>query len=105
MRKLLPVLLLSLLALPALSQEKQSSDNPFSAMNKRRYSINAEKCTQTGCGAIDIVIRGELGSERPFLLEDLTFSLNKQPRNGKIHGWPAKIIELPARLSQTERHF
>jgi len=37
MRKLLPTILLCLLALPALSQEKQSSDNPFSAINKRGY--------------------------------------------------------------------
>ena len=37
MRKLLPTVLLCLLALPALSEEKQSSDNPFSAINKRGY--------------------------------------------------------------------
>lgn len=37
MRKLLPTILLCLLALPAFSQEKQSSDNPFSAVNKRGY--------------------------------------------------------------------
>jgi uncharacterized damage-inducible protein DinB len=37
MRKLLPTILLCLLALPAFSQEKQSSDNPFSAVNKRSY--------------------------------------------------------------------
>jgi len=37
MRKLLPTLLLCLLALPAFSQEKQSPDNPFSAINKRGY--------------------------------------------------------------------
>lgn len=37
MRKLLLPILLCLLALPALSQEKQSSDNPFSAINKRGY--------------------------------------------------------------------
>ena len=37
MRKLLPTILLCLLALPALSEEKQSSDNPFSAINKRGY--------------------------------------------------------------------
>ena len=37
MRKLLPTMLLCLLALPAISQEKQSSDNPFSAINKRGY--------------------------------------------------------------------
>ncbi len=37
MRKLLPAILLCLLALPAFSQEKQSSDNPFSAINKRGY--------------------------------------------------------------------
>ena len=35
MRKLLPTLLLCLLALPTFSQ--QSSDNPFSAINKRGY--------------------------------------------------------------------
>ena len=37
MRKLLPPILLCLLALPTFSQEKQSSDNPFSAINKRGY--------------------------------------------------------------------
>ena len=37
MRKLLPTILLCLLALPAFSQEKQSSDNSFSAVNKRSY--------------------------------------------------------------------
>ena len=37
MRKLLPPILLCLLALPAFSQEKQSSDNQFSAINKRGY--------------------------------------------------------------------
>jgi uncharacterized damage-inducible protein DinB len=37
MRKLLPTLLLCLLVLPALAQEKPSSDNPFSAINKRGY--------------------------------------------------------------------
>jgi uncharacterized damage-inducible protein DinB len=37
MRKLLPPILLCLLALPAVSQEKQSADNPFSAINKRGY--------------------------------------------------------------------
>jgi len=37
MRKPLPIILLCLLALPAFSQEKQSSDNPFSAINKRGY--------------------------------------------------------------------
>ena len=37
MRKHLPIILLCLLALPAFSQEKQPSDNPFSAINKRGY--------------------------------------------------------------------
>jgi uncharacterized damage-inducible protein DinB len=37
MRKPLPIILLCLLALPAFSQEKQSSDNPFSTINKRGY--------------------------------------------------------------------
>jgi len=37
MRKTLPTILLCLLALPAFSQGKQSSDNPFSAINKRGY--------------------------------------------------------------------
>jgi len=37
MRKPVPIILLCLLALPAFSQEKQSSDNPFSAINKRGY--------------------------------------------------------------------
>ena len=37
MRKPLPIILLCLLALPAFSQEKQSSDNLFSATNKRAY--------------------------------------------------------------------
>jgi len=37
MRKPLPIILLCLLALPAFSQEKQSSDNRFSAINKRGY--------------------------------------------------------------------
>src|SRR6516164_4690466 len=37
MRKLLPTLLLCLLALPAFSQERQSSDNPFSTINQRGY--------------------------------------------------------------------
>ena len=37
MRSLLPITLLCLLALPALSQEKQSSDSPFSYSNKRGY--------------------------------------------------------------------
>ena len=77
----------------------------FSASNKRRYSIDAEKCSQPGCGTIDIVVRGELGADSQFLLQDLHYSLNKEPRYGKIHGWPAKIVELPARLSETERHF
>ena len=37
MRKLLPTLLICTLALPVFSQEKQSSENPFSAINKRGY--------------------------------------------------------------------
>jgi uncharacterized damage-inducible protein DinB len=37
MRKPLLIILLCLLALPAFSQEKRSSDNPFSAINKRGY--------------------------------------------------------------------
>ena len=37
MRKLLPTLLLCLLALPTFSQEKPSSDNPFTAISKRNY--------------------------------------------------------------------
>jgi len=37
MRKRLPTILLCLVVLPAFSQEKPSSDNPFSAMNKRGY--------------------------------------------------------------------
>jgi uncharacterized damage-inducible protein DinB len=37
MRQLLPTILLCLLALPAFSQEKQPSDNPFSAINKHGY--------------------------------------------------------------------
>jgi uncharacterized damage-inducible protein DinB len=37
MRKLLPTILLCLLAPLAFSQEKQSSDNPFSAINRRGY--------------------------------------------------------------------
>ena len=37
MRKHLPIILLCLLALPAFSQEKQPSDNLFSAINKRGY--------------------------------------------------------------------
>ena len=37
MRKVLFSILLCLIALPAVSQEKQSSDNPFSASNKRGY--------------------------------------------------------------------
>ena len=42
MRKLLPTILLCLVALPAFSQEKQSSDNPFSAINKRGYERTKE---------------------------------------------------------------
>jgi len=37
MRTLLPTILLCLLTLPAFSQEKQSSDNAFSAINQRSY--------------------------------------------------------------------
>jgi len=37
MRQLLPTILLCLLALPAFSQEKQPSDNPFSVINKHGY--------------------------------------------------------------------
>ena len=37
MRKILPTILMCLLGLPALCQEKQSSDNPFSTINKRSY--------------------------------------------------------------------
>lgn len=37
MHKLLLAILLCLIAVPAFSQEKQSSDNPFSAINKRGY--------------------------------------------------------------------
>jgi len=37
MRKLLPTIVFGLLALPVCSQEKPSSDNPFSAINKRAY--------------------------------------------------------------------
>jgi len=37
MRKLLLTILLCLLALPAVSQEKQSSGNPFSTINKHTY--------------------------------------------------------------------
>ncbi|MGO9124859.1 MAG: DinB family protein [Terriglobales bacterium] len=39
MRKLLPTMLLCLLALPAFSQEKQPSDNPLSAFTKRVYGF------------------------------------------------------------------
>ena len=37
MRKPLPIVLLCVLVLPAFSQEKQSSENPFSTVNKRGY--------------------------------------------------------------------
>lgn len=37
MRRFLPILLLCVVALPAFSQEKQPTDNPFSTMNKRGY--------------------------------------------------------------------
>jgi uncharacterized damage-inducible protein DinB len=37
MPRLLPTILLCLLALPVFSQEKGSSENPFSAINKRTY--------------------------------------------------------------------
>jgi len=37
MRRLLLTMLLCLVALPLFSQEKQTSDNPFSAINKRGY--------------------------------------------------------------------
>src|SRR5580693_8049632 len=37
MRNPLPIILLCLLALPAFSQEKQASENPFSTINKRGY--------------------------------------------------------------------
>ena len=39
MRKLLPTILLCLLALPAFAQEKQPSDNPLSAFTKRVYGF------------------------------------------------------------------
>jgi uncharacterized damage-inducible protein DinB len=39
MRKLLPTMLLCLLALPAISQEKPASDNPLSAFTKRVYGF------------------------------------------------------------------
>jgi len=39
MRKLLVTVLLSILALPAIAQEKQSSDNPLSAFTKRVYGF------------------------------------------------------------------
>jgi uncharacterized damage-inducible protein DinB len=39
MRKLLVTVLLSVLALPAIAQEKQSSDNPLSAFTKRVYGF------------------------------------------------------------------
>jgi len=38
MQSILPVLLLCTIALPAFSQEKQSSENPFSSINKRGYA-------------------------------------------------------------------
>jgi uncharacterized damage-inducible protein DinB len=37
MRRLLPTIVLCLFALPAFCQEKQSSENPFSAINQRGY--------------------------------------------------------------------
>ena len=37
MRKLLPTILLCVLAIPAFAQEKPSSENPFSTFNKRNY--------------------------------------------------------------------
>ena len=37
MRRVLPAMLLCLVALPLFSQDKPSSDNPFSAINKRGY--------------------------------------------------------------------
>ena len=53
MRKLLPSILLCLLALPAFAQEKQPSDNPLSAFTKRVYGFqkgillrSAEKMTE-----------------------------------------------------------
>src|SRR6202008_2512749 len=39
MRKLLPTILLCLLALPAFAQEMQPSDNPLSAFTKRVYGF------------------------------------------------------------------
>ena len=38
MRKILPLLMLCGLAVAAFSQEKQASENPFSAINKRGYT-------------------------------------------------------------------
>src|ERR1700758_2765254 len=53
MRKLLPTILLCLLALPVFAQEKQPSDNPLSAFTKRVYGFqkgillrSAEKMTE-----------------------------------------------------------
>lgn len=53
MRKLLPIILLCFLALPASAQEKQASDNPLSAFTKRVYGFqkgillrSAEKMTE-----------------------------------------------------------
>jgi len=37
MRTILPAIVLCVLALPALSQEKQASSNPYSTINKRSY--------------------------------------------------------------------
>jgi hypothetical protein len=39
MQRLLPTVLLCLLALPAFSQEKQSSENPLSTFTKRVYGL------------------------------------------------------------------
>lgn len=79
-------------------------EDRFGSDNKRLYSVVAEKCSQTGCGEINIVVRGNFNGENPFLFDDLSYSLNKSPRNGKIHGWPTKVIGLP-QLAQDERHF
>jgi len=39
MRRLLPTILLCILALPGIAQEKQPSDNPLSAFTKRVYGF------------------------------------------------------------------
>jgi uncharacterized damage-inducible protein DinB len=106
MPKLLPTMLLCLLTVPAVSQEKQSFDNPFSAINKRGYERtkgillrSAEKMPEENYGfkPVDTVrsygqIIGHLADAQYLFCSIASGEKNPEPKIEKTKSAKADLI-------------